>query len=129
MTLLVRELRIELSLPGSGLNEREYPNIFPSPPDSLSSLDEHWHKASRGDQAQDHNGASSPSDHRCIELGWFFYLAEIALRHIANRAVQTNYQILHKCLLGPTGRPDLKGINVQEMLEVTHAFDQQLQEW
>jgi hypothetical protein len=80
-----RELRFELNLPGAGLNELQYPHLFPSPPVGI-------HHASRSEEIE---GAYWPSpqswtnsnDQQYLERGWLFYLAEIALKRIVHNVI------------------------------------------
>jgi hypothetical protein len=85
LTHVVRELRFELNLPGAGLNEIQYPHLFPSPPIGI-------HHASISEEME---GAYWPSpqswtnsnDQQYLELGWLFYLAEIALKRIVHNVI------------------------------------------
>ncbi|KAL3466524.1 hypothetical protein BJX64DRAFT_250226 [Aspergillus heterothallicus] len=70
------ELCIELGLSGSSLNEMPYPHVYPSPP-SLSILTD--------------LSATTRQGKEDLERGWFFYLAEIALRRIMNDAISSRY--------------------------------------
>ncbi|KAJ9143827.1 C6 zinc finger domain containing protein [Pleurostoma richardsiae] len=72
------ELRTELGLPGSSLNEMRYPHLYPSPPGPS-----HAHMTVPGE------GSERGRDR--LELGWFFYLSEIALRRIMNDALSSRY--------------------------------------
>lgn len=77
--LSARELRTELTLPGSNLNEMAYPHVYPSPPQTVARV---W-------------GPTSELPERVrseLETGWFFYLAEIATRRIMNDALSSRYQ-------------------------------------
>ncbi|KAH7134562.1 c6 zinc finger domain-containing protein [Dactylonectria estremocensis] len=74
------ELRTELGLPGSSLNEMQYYHVYPSPP-SPSQL--------TGGPTRSESAAQRERD--TLEIGWFFYLAEIALRRIMNEALSSRY--------------------------------------
>ncbi|KAH8879240.1 hypothetical protein GQ53DRAFT_855030, partial [Thozetella sp. PMI_491] len=74
------ELRTELGLPGSSLNEMRYPNVYPSPPRGAAQYP--WGSAS--DVAEQTRNEQ--------ETGWFFYLAEIATRRMMNEALSSRYQ-------------------------------------
>ncbi|KAH8649797.1 hypothetical protein BX600DRAFT_441899 [Xylariales sp. PMI_506] len=73
------ELRTEIGLPGSSLNEMNYPHVYPSPPRSMPDA---W---SRATEVTDRTQAE-------LETGWFFYLAEIALRRMMNDALSLRYR-------------------------------------
>ncbi|KAK9802103.1 putative Zn(2)-C6 fungal-type domain-containing protein [Seiridium cardinale] len=76
-TTLSDELRTELGLPGSSLNEMRYPNVYPSPPISVPLA---WDTSETTERSRTE-----------LELAWFFYLAEIALRRIMNDALSIRY--------------------------------------
>ncbi|KAJ9241433.1 transcriptional regulator family: Fungal Specific TF [Paecilomyces variotii] len=87
------EVRIELSLPGFGLQDLSYPTSFPSP----------------------------PSEH--LEQGaaraWYYYLAEIALRRLANR-------ILHHLF---RNQEEGRFFRIKQMVDSTAAFESQAADW
>ena len=60
-----RELRLELNVSQKGFLDLSYPTLFPSPPDRLKTKD---------------------------EATWYFYLAEIALRRLKNRILDSLYR-------------------------------------
>ncbi|KAI8663894.1 Zn(2)-C6 fungal-type domain-containing protein [Fusarium keratoplasticum] len=70
------ELRTELGLPGSILNDMQYSHLYPSPPGPSQLV------ADRMGPESEH-----------LEKGWFFYLAEIALRRIMNEALSARYRV------------------------------------
>ena len=72
------ELRTELELPGSTLNEMQYSHEYPSPPNPAQLVAGHGQGQTQVQREQ-------------LERGWFFYLAEIALRRIMNDALSSRY--------------------------------------
>lgn len=90
---LYRELRMELSLPGFGLHDLSYPGSFPSPPSTFSGED-----------------SARP---------WYYYLAEISLRRLANRILYHLFQNEDR------GRFP----NIFDMVESTEAFEGQAADW
>uniref|UniRef100_A0A8H7TND1 Transcription factor domain-containing protein n=1 Tax=Bionectria ochroleuca TaxID=29856 RepID=A0A8H7TND1_BIOOC len=74
------ELRTELGLPGSSLNEMKYTHLYPSPPSPR--------QLSSGRMRPD---SAAFRERENLETGWFFYLAEIALRRIMNEALSSRY--------------------------------------
>ncbi|RSL96483.1 hypothetical protein CEP52_011446 [Fusarium oligoseptatum] len=70
------ELRTELGLPGSILNDMQYSHLYPSPPGPSQLVTDRM---------------GPESEH--LEKGWFFYLAEIALRRIMNEALSARYRV------------------------------------
>ncbi|KPM38222.1 hypothetical protein AK830_g8341 [Neonectria ditissima] len=74
------ELRTELGLPGSSLNEMQYSHVYPSPPSPSQLAGNHTRPESAAQRERDR-----------LENGWFFYLAEIALRRIMNEALSARY--------------------------------------
>ena len=107
----------ELSLPGTGLNQIPYLHLFPSPPPNAPDESEmpsydmmqiFWPSPS---------SQTSAPDHETLETGWFFYLAEIALKRIvANVFLQ---------LYGSKSRPGRDRVEPSVVMEV----ECQLQEW
>lgn len=84
---------MELSLPGVGLQDLSYPLTFPSPP--LESLEE--------------DGARA----------WYYYLAEIALRRLANRILHHLFQ----------KQEDGRFLRVFQMVDASAAFEEQAADW
>ncbi|KAH8694481.1 hypothetical protein BGZ61DRAFT_352352 [Ilyonectria robusta] len=70
----------ELGLPGSSLNEMQYYHVYPSPPSPSQLTGGHTRSESAAQRERDR-----------LETGWFFYLAEIALRRIMNEALSARY--------------------------------------
>ncbi|EED15193.1 conserved hypothetical protein [Talaromyces stipitatus ATCC 10500] len=87
------EVRMELSLPGFGLQDLSYPSSFPSPP-----LDDLGDDSARA---------------------WYYYLAEIALRRLANRILYNLFRHQDK------GRFP----RIVDMVEMTAAFESQALDW
>jgi hypothetical protein len=84
--------------------------------------------SSRGQQACGFSGSGNHStkSSNVLENAWFFYLAEIALRRIANRAFKSNYRLLHGC---PNGKLKVDELDGKELQDAIDAFDQQIHEW
>jgi hypothetical protein len=123
LTASNRELRFELGLPGSGLNELDYPHLFPSPPVNNQNGNPLSYYESLAVQCSYDEFSTSTSDRRNLELGWFFYLAEIALKRIIHNVVSwlyksenTNSHSDHK------SRDNYLEVGVAE-------FETQIQEW
>jgi hypothetical protein len=114
----LRELRVELSLPGSGLNEMHYLYILPSPPVDLPPEQVHntpdtWVSSPRS--------FISAKDRQNLETGWFFYLAEISLKRITS-----NVLILrHKLKYSKESKVDLN----QALETSVTEFETQIHEW
>lgn len=70
----------ELGLPASALHECGYPHIYPQPPD-LSTV------PAGSEECQSPQALT----HRHFVTGWFYYLGEIALRRLQNRALHFRY--------------------------------------
>lgn len=62
------ELRVEMDLPGSALEDIDLSQTFPLPPNLEGEL--------------------SHSESNVTERGWYYYLAEIAARHFINRMLR-----------------------------------------
>ncbi|KAL1985199.1 hypothetical protein VTN96DRAFT_8115 [Rasamsonia emersonii] len=87
------EVRMELSLPGFGLQDLSYPSSFPSPPSDTLEQDS--------------------------ARAWYYYLAEIALRRLANRIL---YHLFRHQEKGRFPR-------ISDMVESTAAFEAQAADW
>lgn len=81
------ELRLELGLPGSGINAIRYPHVFPCVPDM--EIDGH-------ELSVDNAGflvTNQPEvDRSHLTFGWFFFLAEITLKRLMYRILNSRYQ-------------------------------------
>jgi hypothetical protein len=80
---LTSELRFELKLSGSALNETRYQSLHPSPLDSPAQ------QRSHGIQEAIANSPLSnrANDQGALKRGWFFYLAEIAEKRITHNVI------------------------------------------
>ncbi|KAI9930957.1 hypothetical protein ASPWEDRAFT_178829 [Aspergillus wentii DTO 134E9] len=87
------EVRMELSLPGFGLQDLSYPTSFPSPP--LENLEEDAARA------------------------WYYYLAEIALRRLANRVLYNLFQ----------NQEEGRFPRISLMVDSVIAFEKQAADW
>lgn len=107
----------ELSLPASGLSEIRYLHLFPSPPPNAPGDSE----MASHDMMQifwpSPRSQISVPDHQTLETGWFFYLAEIALK-----------RILGNLLLRRYGSKSQAGSDRVDLSIVTE-LERQIQEW
>jgi hypothetical protein len=122
LTRVARELRFELNLPGAGLNEVQHPHLFPRPPigihDALGSEDtseSHWPSP---------QSWTSTSDQHYLELGWFFYLAEIALKRIVHNVIFWLCKPTTATISGDSGRGE-----DYELARGAVEFETQIQHW
>ena len=88
------ELRLELNVTDSSVWDLQYPSFFPSPPDELQSKSQ-------------------------TEVVWYYFLAEIALRRLANRILNYIYSI----------KPSESVMASADMAEKTVEFEQQASDW
>jgi hypothetical protein len=112
-----RELACELSLPASGLSEIRYLHLFPSPPPNASADSEIPSRDMMQIFWPSPRSQTSVPDHQTLETGWFFYLAEIALK-----------RILGNLLLRRYGSKSRTGSDRVE-LSIVAEFERQIQEW
>jgi hypothetical protein len=84
---MISEMRFLLGLPGSGINEVEHPHFFPSPPTSMRDSAQDFAYGSSDAAWSSPRSLVGSSDRQNQELGWFFYLAEIALKRIVHNVV------------------------------------------
>ena len=116
-----RELRLEIGLPGSGINESSYPHIFPSPP-NFEELESDLSTLVRG--ARSFHTPSFETDRAHLVTGWFFYLGEIALKRLMNRILLYRYgDNCSRCDERPEQEGDL------ELRQSISEFDLQLEQW
>lgn len=80
-------------MPGSSLNECQYPHIFPSPP----NFNKHFAERDTHD-SMNFAGNSTlidvpmlENDQAYLETAWFFYLGEIALKRLMNRILSERF--------------------------------------
>lgn len=92
------ELTFDLNLPTSILANFHYPYSFPSPPKTDNQI-------IRTNESEQHS--------------WYYYLAEIASRHLINRIVESQKRIGSDCTEA----------SIKWMLEELDIFETQLQEW
>ncbi|KAF2086368.1 hypothetical protein K490DRAFT_7350, partial [Saccharata proteae CBS 121410] len=79
------EIRNEIDVPSSGLDQVSYTNAFPSPPVEDPRTQPSGFGGQMGDSTpQEMTGPDT-------EQSWFYYLAEIAIRRIANRITNAFY--------------------------------------
>jgi len=87
------EVRIELSLPGFGLQDLSYHTFFPSPPS----------------ENLEHESARA----------WYYYLAEIALRRLANRILYDLFR----------NQDNGRFPHITEMVDSAAGFESQATDW
>jgi hypothetical protein len=63
----------------------------------------------------------------CIEDGWFFYLSEVALRRIVNRALFSRHHLATSH--SAQGLNIMQEVRDQELQKTVDEFDLQIQEW
>ncbi|KAL3482169.1 hypothetical protein BJX99DRAFT_252883 [Aspergillus californicus] len=103
------ELCIELGLSGSSLNEMPYPHVYPSPPSLGLS-------------------ATRPGKED-LERGWFFYLAEIALRRIMNDALSSRYRRNSWYSTGDKWWATDHGLGSYGYCQYVEEYKQKLDDW
>lgn len=93
------ELRIDLNIPGSVLADISLPYAFPLPP---------------------HLDRQKPtSDSGITERGWYFYLADIAARHLINSLIRARSEF----------RLGSEPADIQRLLADVQIFETQLMKW
>lgn len=96
---LLSELKLEIDVPGPILDNVEFPHAFPLPPNLNDQV-------------------LSPR-HEQAERGWYYYLAEIAARHMLNRILR-----LH------TWRMEIRTEKqIREMVAQADELEEQVQQW
>lgn len=82
------ELRVELRISASGLEQLDYPNAFPSPPAGISAEIRNPDYQSIGFAER----SLSEGQERDEVRSWMYYLAETSLRRVSNRVATVLYQ-------------------------------------
>lgn len=96
------EIREHLPLPPSGLVNLNYP-LFPMPPASCLEKDN-----------TDHPNNTN------LEKSWFYYLAEISGRRIANRILNVFYSVDQEAWLST---------DLDNMVNIAHELEVQVNQW
>lgn len=86
------EVRFHLKLPGSGLGEIAYPHLYPSPPKDVPDVYDQASPSSAGSWSFS-GAAQTHIDRQNIQLAWYFYLAEIALKRKMHNLLVWRYNI------------------------------------
>ncbi|KAI5780042.1 hypothetical protein EDC01DRAFT_730818 [Geopyxis carbonaria] len=150
------EIRDEVPLPASGISQLDYPDTFPSPPTIISKEDpSQYHftastltfspplsiftsglpKPSSLFTSGSPTSGSRRNRHQPLysqqelhERSWFYYLAEIALRRLLNRIINTWDAPSPPSTSAPTH--DLHpSLSLPEMVTIVTEFEDQLHGW
>jgi hypothetical protein len=84
------EVRFHLRLPGSGLGEVDYPHLYPSPPQDVPDIYDHTSPSSASSRSFS-NPEQTHMDRQNLQLAWYFYLAEIAMKRKLNNLLVWRY--------------------------------------
>ncbi|KAE9363780.1 hypothetical protein N431DRAFT_356437 [Stipitochalara longipes BDJ] len=79
-----------LRLPGSGLGEVDYPHLYPSPPQDIPDIYEQTFTSPPSSWPFS-SPAQTHVDRQNLQLAWYFYLAEIAMKRILNNLLIWQY--------------------------------------
>ncbi len=122
MTDFGSEVRFHLRLPGSGLGEIDYLHLYPSPPKDVTDVCNQASPSSASSWSLS-SPAQIHTDHQNIQVSWYFYLAEIAIKRILNNLLVWRYNIRSRDqLLDQESRDNRLEQNIIE-------FERQNQEW
>lgn len=118
------ELRVELSLPESGIAGIRYPDMFPSPPTGVSPEEGNIavFTPTGSETTPSVHGfqrSRTMSSQNSQQQSWYYYLTEIALRRIGNR-------ILNVLFIGDYPGA---GMTVPEMIVAAQDFENQFSRW
>ncbi|OAA66459.1 c6 zinc finger domain containing protein [Niveomyces insectorum RCEF 264] len=131
-TAITSEVRSELCLPGSGLDRFDYPNMYPSPPigyhlgaDPVPVVGGSPPMGTTpltrsGDHHRHHH-----KDRHNVEIGWLYYLAEIATKRIRANVWTESYA--STALPAAVSNADAGWI--LQLDKRVREFDWQLREW
>ncbi len=112
----ISEIRMEICLPTSGLGKIAYPDVLPTPPIGSPAPTE---DSTGMIMAQERGGTLSMASAE-LETSWRYYLSDIAVRHIANRLVNTFYQDDASSWLS---------MPIERMSRLAEELDLQLTQW
>ena len=93
------ELRLELDIPGSILEKLDVPDAFPLPP---NPSDRSWDRESG-----------------YTERAWYYYLAEIAIRHLFNHLLRTHFWMTD----------EHSDTDIRRMVAQADVMDGQIRDW
>jgi hypothetical protein len=116
------EVRFHLRLPGSGLGEVSYPHLYPSPPQDFPDIDDQASSFSASSWSFS-NPAQTNMDRKNLQLAWYFYLAEIAMKRILNNLLVWRYDIKSR---GELLDRDSKDLRLQQSVV---EFERQIEDW
>lgn len=127
------ELRLELGLPGSGINAIRYPHVFPCVPDM---------EIDGRELSVDSGGflvTNQPEvDRSHLTFGWFFFLAEITLKRLMYRILNSRYLLGLGADDERASRPHTEGgshgtddasVRIDLAVLDTAEYDLQLEQW
>ena len=110
-------MRTEIRLPPSGLSKINYPNVFPTPPCG-SPEPSTGIPYSNGLNESSHQSPSNLDPE--LEQSWGYYLADIAVRRIGNRVINSFYNDNESLWVStPTSR----------LIRIAEELDSQLTQW
>ena len=111
------EILSEIDLPQSGVTHSGYVHMFPAPPDSGSVGTSPASASSFLATGSARADEMFPQEQ---EQSWYYYLAEIALRHIGNRVLDCFYK---------EGHDSWMKLNIPSTIQVVNEFLRQLNQW
>jgi hypothetical protein len=127
------ELGLELGLPGSGINAIRYPHVFPCVPDM---------EIDGRELSVDSGGflvTNQPEvDRSHLTFGWFFFLAEITLKRLMYRILNSRYLLgldanderaSRPYTDGDTHGADEATVRIDLTVLDTAEYDLQLEQW
>ncbi|OQV11087.1 C2 domain-containing protein [Cladophialophora immunda] len=106
-TTPISEIMVELRFPASGLTTLNYTQAFPPPPGVSREAHRSWHP-SEDNQAD------------TVSAGWYYYLADIAVRRILQRVFDLFYRSSHHVWLQE---------DFSRLIWSAEELDQQLTQW
>jgi hypothetical protein len=116
------EVRFHLRLPGSGLGEVDYPHVYPSPPQDVPDIYDQTSPSSANSRSFS-SPAQTHMDRQNLQLAWYFYLAEIAMKRILNSLLVWRYDIRSG---GELLDQESKDIRLQRSVV---EFERQTEDW
>ncbi|CAG9978427.1 unnamed protein product [Clonostachys byssicola] len=121
------EVRLAIALPGSSLSSLQYPDLFPSPPQSMDSHPSmSWRPlpdmtpSSEGSPWDANSSASQRFDASLEERSWYYYLTEIGLRRMINGLLKDLYSHENSAWLD---------MSILVVVQRVKDFDAELSQW
>ena len=112
------EVSIEIRFPSSGLTKLNYTSAFPPPPKASDTED--WYRMHTATDVASPHSVRSTQSQNDFEIGWYYYLADIAARRLLQRVIDVFYRANETTWLE---------LPLAYLVHTVDELDRQLGEW